>query len=99
MPLGGKWLGITLVLLLVWLAFLCRVWWALLRQPMTDQRLLVRHRLTLTGVWFSMVAVGSLLLLHLSWISVSVSQRLGFTAIRVLALFLFWPTIVGLLLS
>jgi Family of unknown function (DUF6843) len=99
MPLGGKWLGIMLVVLLLWLAFLCRVWWGLLRQPMTDQRLLVRHRITLTGLGFSIVAVGSLLLLYLSWISVSVSQHLGVTAIRVLAIFLFWPTIVGLLLS
>ncbi len=99
MPLGGKWLGLTLIVLLLWLAFLCRVWWGLLRQPMPDQRLWVRHRIALAGLGFSIVAVGSLLLLHLSWISVSVSQHLGVTAIRVLALFLFWPTIAGFLLS
>jgi hypothetical protein len=98
MPLGGKWLGITLVVLLLWLAFLCRVWWELLRQPVTDQRLLGRHRIALAGLGLSVVAVGSLLLLHLTWISVSVSQHLDVTALRVLALFLAFPTIVGLLL-
>jgi hypothetical protein len=99
MPLDGKWLGLTLIVLLLWLAFLGRLWWGFLRQPMADQRRLARHRVTLAGLGFSIAAVVALLLLHLTWISVSVSQHLGVTAIKVLALFLFWPTIAGFLLS
>jgi len=99
MPLGGRWLGLALVVLVLWLAFLCRIWWGLLSQPKSDLRLGVRDRFTLAGIGFSVVAVGSLLLLHLSWTSVSVSQHLGVSAIKVLSLFLFWPTLAGLLFS
>jgi hypothetical protein len=45
------------------------------------------------------VAVGTLLLLHLSWIFPAISQRLGTTVIRILALLLFWSTLAGFILS
>jgi hypothetical protein len=99
MPLGGKWLGLTLVVLMLWLASLCRVWWRLLRQPRPGEQLRMRDRITLAGIGFSIVAVGSLLLLHLSWVSVSISQQFGESAIRVLSLFLFWATLAGFLFS
>ncbi len=55
--------------------------------------------MTLAGIGFSTAAVGSLLVLHLSWVSPAISQHLGVTAIKVLSVFLFWPTLAGLLLS
>jgi hypothetical protein len=59
----------------------------------------IRERFTLAGIVFSTLAVGSLLVLHLSWISAAVSQYFGDSGIRILALFLFWPTLAGLLFS
>src|SRR5260370_26494816 len=55
--------------------------------------------MTLAGIGFSTADVGSLLVLHLSWVSPAISQHLGVTAIKVLSVFLFWPTLACLLLS
>ena len=99
MPLSGRWLGLALVVLVLWLTFLCRIWWGLLNRSKPDVRLGVRDRFTLAGIGFSVIAVGALLLLHLSWISVAVSQHFGVSAIKVLSSFLFWPTLAGLLFS
>jgi hypothetical protein len=99
MPLGGRWLGLTLVFLVLWLAFLCWLCWGLVRQTKPNHSIAVRGRFTLAGIGFSIVAVASLLFLHVSWISVSISQHFGVAAIRVLAQFLFWPTLAGLFFS
>jgi hypothetical protein len=45
------------------------------------------------------MAVAALLLLHLSWISVGLSQRLGDTTVRMLSYGLFLSTLTGFLLS
>lgn len=99
MVLNGRWLVLALVVLVLWLALLSRTVWNILRLPKLDRRPTIRDRFTLAGFGFSAVAVGSLLLLHLSWISVPVSQHLGVRAIEVLSLFLFLSTLMGLLLS
>jgi hypothetical protein len=98
MVLSGGWLDFILFLLALWLALLCRSFWKLLKERANNQSG-VRNKLTLVGIGFSSVAVGSLLLLHLSWVSPAISQHLGVTAIRVLSIFIFGPTLVGLLLS
>jgi hypothetical protein len=99
MPVGGRWLGLVLIVLILWFVFLCRLLWGFLRKTDRSHTIGVRGRFTLAAIGFSIVAVGSLLFLHLSWTSVSVSQHLGVRAIRVLAQFLFWPTLAGLLFS
>jgi hypothetical protein len=99
MPLGGRWLALTLALLALWLAFLCWLFFGLVRQAKQRHSIDVRDRFTLAGTGLSIVAVGSLLFLHVSWTSGWVSQRFGVAAIRVLAQFLFWPTLAGLLFS
>ena len=98
MVLSGGWLAFILVLLASWFALLCRSFWKLLRERANNQPG-VRNKLTLVGSGLSTVAVGSLLVLHLSWVSPAISQHLGVTAIRVLSIFIFGPTLVGLLLS
>src|SRR5260370_34781901 len=98
MVLSGGWLVLTLILLSLWFALLCRCSWKLLKARATNQPG-VRNQLTLAGIGFSTVAVGSLLVLHLSWVSPAISQHVGVTAIRVLSVLLFWPTLAGLLLS
>src|ERR1700746_82897 len=99
MVLTGGWLYFVLFLLALWLALLFRTFWRLLRLPAQHGEHRLRNRLTIAGIAFSAVAVGSLLGLHLSWISPVVSQHFGVTAIKILALLLFWPTVAGLLLS
>lgn len=97
--LTGGWLYFVLILLALWFALLCRTSWRLLRIPAQHREHPLRGRLTIAGIAFSAVAVGSLLSLHLSWISPTVSQHLGVAAIKILTLLLFWPTLAGLLLS
>jgi hypothetical protein len=99
MPLSGRWLGLTVVVLVLWLAFLCRIWWWLRRQLQSDRRLRVRDGATLAGIGLSIVAVGSLLLIHLSWISASVSQRFGSSTLKALSLFLILAALPGLVFS
>jgi hypothetical protein len=99
MPLSGKWLGFAIIVLALSFAFLCRTCWRMLRQPKPGRELKIRDHFTLAGIVFSTLAVGSLLVLHLSWVSVTVSQHFGDSGIKILALFLFWPTLAGLLFS
>src|SRR5260370_21754946 len=98
MVLSGGWLVLTLILLSLWFALLCRCSWKLLKARATNQPG-VRNHLTLAAIGFSTVAVGSLLALHLSWVSPAISQHLGATAISVLSVLLFWPPLTGLLLN
>src|SRR5580704_11976324 len=98
MLLSGGWLVFALVLLASWFALLCRSFWKLLKERANNQ-LGVRNKLTIAGIGFSTVAVSSLFVLHLSWVSPTISQHFGVTAIRVLSICLFWPTLAGLLLS
>src|SRR6266851_4165966 len=98
--MSGRLLGLVLILLAAWLVLLCRTFWKMLRVPPPDrEKRTTRNYLTIVGIAFSAVAVGALLALHLSWITVEISQRLGVAAIRILSLLLFWPTLAGLVLS
>src|SRR5271169_6825603 len=100
MVISGRWLGSVVILLTAWLILLCRTWWKLLKSPPLERkRRVTRDYLTLAGIGSSAVAVGALLALHLSWISVGFSQHLGVAAIKILAFLLFWPTVAGLVLS
>jgi hypothetical protein len=70
-----------------------------LRQLSREQGAVVRSRLTLAGMCFATLSVGSLLLLHLSWISADISQRFGAKSIGILGTILFWSILIGLILS
>jgi len=96
MIISGRPLVLVLVLLAAWLSLLCRVTWKAYRTRESGVR---RNHLTIAGLGCSAVAVGALLALHLSWISTDLSQGLGVGTIRILALLLFWPTLVGLVLN
>ncbi len=96
MVLGGSSLYLALILLATWLVILCRTLWKQ-RAASQGTRLDRRNYSTLVGLGFATVAVAALLALHLSWVSVDTSQRLGVRAIRILSLLLFWPTLAGLL--
>jgi hypothetical protein len=97
MVLGGRTLYIALIVLVAWLAILCTALWKLAAaSPQSKPD--TRNYLTLAGTWLAAIAVAALLALHLSWVSVDVSQHLGVRAIRILSLLLFWPTLAGLLL-
>jgi hypothetical protein len=97
--LGGGPLYLTLVALAVWLAILCQTAWKLLRRYRADRNRTFRTRLTIVGIGLAAVAVASLLLLHLSWTSPILSQRLGSTAISILSLILVFATLLGFVLS
>jgi len=97
--LTGGTLQATLVLLALWFVALCVVAWKLLRPVALGLEPTTRSRLTIAGIWFSATAVGVLFLLHLSWISPGVSQRLGAATVGILSSLLFWSTLAGLVLS
>jgi len=100
MIISGRWLGLVVILLAAWLVLIYRTWWKLLRTPPPEREArTTRDYLTISGIGSSAVAVGALLALHLSWISVGISQHLGIAAIKILSLLLFWPTLAGLVLS
>jgi hypothetical protein len=100
MVISGRWLGLVVILLAAWLILLCRTWWKLLKTPPLEcKQQVTRDYLTIGGIGCSTIAVGALLALHLSWISVGISQHLGATAIKILAFLLFWTTLTGVVLS
>ena len=92
----GDWLLASMALLVVWLLLLGAALQTLLKTNLIVRS--IRGRLTVAGMMCSIIAVASLLALNLSWVSANVSQHLGVGAIRVLAMLLFWPTLVGLAL-
>jgi hypothetical protein len=98
MVLSGKFLYVVLVLLAAWFALLCRALWKLIRASSLRSEPNARGYATLAGIGSAALAVGALLALHLSWVSVDISQHLGIKAIRILSLLLFWPTLAGILL-
>jgi hypothetical protein len=97
---SGRLLGLVLILLAGWLVVLCRTLWKLLRAvPLDREPKTTRNQLTTVGIGFTTVAVAALLGIHLSWISVGVSQHFGAAAIRILSFFVFWPALAGLAFS
>ena len=93
---SGRPLVLVLILLAAWFLLLCGVAWKAYRARKSWGR---RNYVTIAGVGCAAVAVGALLALHLTWMSPDLSQGLGVGTIRILALFLFWPTLAGLVLS
>jgi|SRR5271155_1625412 len=97
MVLSGGSLYLALVLLATWLALLCRTLWKLAAAS-PQSKLDTRNYLTLAGIGLATIAAAALLALHLSWVSVDISQHLGVKAVRILSLLMFWPALAGLLL-
>ena len=58
-----------------------------------------RSYLGLLGVGLSIMAVGALLLMHLSWISANISQYLGVGYISILSALMFGSAVVGVIVS
>lgn len=99
MVLSGRWLCVALAVLALWFLLLYRTCWKALRKSALDRRRSIRERLNLAGIALATVAVGSLLVLHLTWTSVAISQHLGVLGVKIISMFIFWPTLAGLLLS
>jgi hypothetical protein len=59
----------------------------------------LREYLTIIGLAISIIVVTSMLLLHASWLSPVISQRLGNGALRILSFLVFWPAVVGFIIS
>src|ERR1035438_2793888 len=93
---SGRPLVLVLILLAVWFSLLCGAAWKALKARKSAGR---RNYVTIAGLGCAAIAVGALLGLHLTWISPNLSQGLGVGTIRILALFLFWPTLVGFALN
>ena len=93
---SGRPLVFVLILLTVWFLLLCGVVWKALKARKSARG---RNHATIAGLGCAAIAVGALLGLHLTWISPTLSQHLGAGTIRILALFLFWPTLIGFALN
>ena len=93
---SGRPLVLVSILLAVWFSLLCGAAWKALKAYKLAGR---RNYLTIVGLGCAATAVGALLGLHLTWISPNLSQHLGVGTIRILALFLFWPTLLGFVLN
>ena len=96
MVVSGLLLVLILVLLAAWFSLLCGAAWKTYRTRKSGAR---RNYLTIAGLGCAALAVGSLLALHLTWISTDLSKDLGVGTIRSLALLLLWPSLVGLVLN
>src|ERR1700679_4260734 len=96
MVISGSWLVATLIVFAAWLVLLGSVVRKEIGATSSGRR--VRGYLAIAGLVCSMVAVASLFALHLSWTSVRLSQHLGVSAIRIIAMLLFWPSLIGLVL-
>ncbi len=97
MALSGRWRYVALSLLAVGLVLLCRAFWSTLKTSRSNVGLQFRNGLSISGMFLSVVAVGSLTAFHISWISVDISQHLGTRTLRVLSSFLFWSSLAGLI--
>ena len=97
MVLTGHTLLIILVILTLWFAMILAASARTIKQLTNQKGMVVRSRLTLAGMFFASLAVGSLLLLHLTWITPEISQRFGALTIRLLATILFWSSLTGFL--
>ncbi len=95
MVISGPPLVLVLILLTTWFLLLCGVAWKAFKTRTSGRA----NYLTVAGLGCAAVAVGAMLALHLTWISVDLSQRLGASSIRILALFVLWPTLAGLVLN
>ena len=96
---SGRFLYLILALLGIWFTFLSVTFWRLLNKLRLGESPGTRHRLTVAGIALSGCAVGSLLLLHLTWFSSDVSQRLGIRTVSVLSLCVLAATVLGCLFS
>jgi hypothetical protein len=96
---SGRFLYLVLAVLGTWFTFLLVTFWRLLNELRLGKRPGTRQRLTTAGIALSGCAVGSLLLLHLTWLSSEVSQRFGIRTVTVLSLCILAGTILGCLLS
>jgi hypothetical protein len=94
--ISGRPLFVVLIVLSLWFLFLCWAVWKVLKTRGASGW---PGYSTIAAMLCSTVAVGSLMALHISWTSANLSQHLGVEAVRLLALFLFWPTVAGLVLS
>ena len=96
MVLTGTAALIAAGLLSAWFGLLCLTSWKTFRLAGMDRT--SRVMVTAFGLALSSVAVLSSLILDLSWMSVDISQRMGSSGVHVIAMFLFWPSILGLAL-
>src|ERR1700722_477207 len=101
MALSGWALNSALILLVPWFVLLFAAFWRLFRVRAASAERGLRGRLTRTigGIAFAAIAVGSLLLIHLSWASPALSQRLGPGTASALSSLIIWATACALLLS
>jgi hypothetical protein len=99
MVLTGHVLLIVLIVLTLWLVLMLIASVLTIKNRSAQKGMAVRGRLTLAGMIFATLAVGSLLLLHLTWITPEISQRFGAMTIRLLATILFWSSLAGFLLT
>lgn len=92
--------GLTAVvvagLLTAWFAFLCIASWKVFKGASGQIR--TRLRITGAGLILSSIAVLAALALDLSWLSVDISQRMTFSGVHVIAMMIFWPSLLGLFL-
>jgi hypothetical protein len=98
--ISGYILYSILLLLAAWLGLLATVLRKrVIAPPDPNQARELRDYLTIIGLAISILAVTSLLLLHASWLSPAMSQRLGNWALRILSFLVFWPAVVGFVIS
>lgn len=97
--LSGALLYGSLILLALLLGLMSRLWLKAFRNARRRPKIPLRDVLTLVGFGLTTLAVASVFALHLSWTSASVSLRLGYEGVRVLAILIFWPLVAGLLIT
>lgn len=99
MVLSGSSLIIAVTVLASWFALMLIATLRFVSHLSRERGEVFRSRSSLAGMCLATLAVGSLLLLHVSWISADVSQKYGTKLVSILAAILFWSTLIGLILN
>src|SRR5688500_5891440 len=99
MVLSGGALCSALVVLASWFSLLTVVFSRLVTTRFANTEPQTRRHLATAGMGFACVAVGCILLFHLTWVSPSFSQNLGPAIAWVLSFCTFLSTVAGLFLS
>jgi len=97
--LSGRILWVSLLVLLVWLTLLVLFGKRALMESPSSGKEKARARLSPLAFCAVGIAVAALLTLHMTWVSPTVSQKLGGRTVTILSYLIFYPSILGLFLA
>jgi hypothetical protein len=99
MALSGWVLYVTLLFLVAWFVTMLYVTYLAWRRSSKEFDTQFRSWFTFAANALASIAILSLVILHVSWVSPEISQRAGTKLVQIVAIFLFFPSVAGFALS